>query len=235
MPQRKLRGALPTSRARLAAATPHVPTAEVIPGQFVVVPKQLNMWGNATFGDCVTAEEAFAKACHSPEVFIPARKVIRWARRNWVLNGAGLWEVMTLMQTGGFDQDGMTYNDGPFRSVDWTVAATLQDAIYQGPVKLGVSGDPLENVPGCGDANGWFATGLVGGAQDHCVSLCGYGTFGWLAEELAVTLPHDIEADTPGYALFTWSTIGIIDEPSLAAITGEAWLRTPTTVEVKDA
>ena len=30
--------------------------------------------------------------------------------------------------------------------------------------------------------------------------------------------------------MFTWNSIGIIDEQSLIAITGEAWLRQPTTV-----
>ena len=34
----------------------------------------------------------------------------------------------------------------------------------------------------------------------------------------------------PAYALFTWDSIGIIDVPSMLAITGEAWLRNPTTV-----
>ena len=30
--------------------------------------------------------------------------------------------------------------------------------------------------------------------------------------------------------MFTWNTIGIIDVPSMLAITHEAWLRNPTTV-----
>ena len=232
---RFLTGARPTSRARLAGATPHVAVGAV-PPQIIYIPKQLNMWGNATFGDCVTAEEAFAKGCGPSGVFIPARKVIKWARKNYVLNGAGLWEVLELMQTGGFDQDFVTYDDGPFKSVDWSNMALLQDAIAQGPVKLGVESDELQNIPNIGVSNGWIATGLTGGnPQDHCTSLCGYGTFGWLAEQLEAPLPTDIEPETPGYAMFTWSTIGIIDEPSLMAIVGEAWLRVPTTVAKPDA
>ena len=234
MTQQLLRGAIPSTRAKLAAAVPHTITGDT-PSQLIYLPSQLNMWGNAIFGDCVTAEEAFAKACNKPEIFIPARKVIKWARKHFTLNGANLWNVLNLMQTEGFDQDGITYNDGPFKSVDWEDAATLQNAIAQGPVKLGVAADHLINVPNVGVSNGWIATGLPNAdPQDHCVSLCGYGTFGWLAGQLGATLPADIEEDTAGYAMFTWSTIGIIDIPSLSAITGEAWLRTPTTIEKID-
>lgn len=229
-----LRGAKPTSRNRLAAATPHT-LVGATPPQFLWKPAHLDMWGNATFGDCVTAEEAFAKACNQPEVFIPAHKIIKWARKNWVLNGAGLWEVLELMKMQGIDHDGMTYLDGAFKSVDWVDAALLQNAIAQGPVKIGVAADQLQNVPNIGVTNGWIATGFTEDRNlDHCVSLCGYGPFGWLASQLGATLPEAIEGDTRAYALFTWSTIGIIDVPSMTAITGEAWLRTPTTVENKD-
>jgi hypothetical protein len=37
------------------------------------------MWNNDTHGDSVTAEEAFAKACHSPEIFITDDEVEKWA------------------------------------------------------------------------------------------------------------------------------------------------------------
>lgn len=223
------RGARPTSPNRIAVAPRHAAVGAT--EQVLWLPKQLDMWANDVFGDCVTAEEAFAKGCGG--VFVTRRKVVTWARKNWVLNGAGLWEVLSLMQTDGFDQAGVTYNDGPFAYVDYTDAATLQSAVAKGPVKLGVCGDPLENVPNCGVVSGWVATGLVGGQQDHCVSLCGYGPSSWLATQLKTTLPSGFDATA--YALFTWSTVGIIDAASLAAITGEAWLRTPTTVEVKDA
>lgn len=230
-------GAKATSRERLVSAKQYAIHKDAAPAEFLWRPNQLNMWGNATFGDCVTAEECFAKACNSPEVFIPSRKAIKWARKNFVLNGAGIWEVLELMQTSGFDYDGVTYNDGAFQSVAWNNASILHAAIVEGPVKLGVQSDELINVPGIGfNGNGWFATGFVGGnPQDHCTSLCGYGTFNWLAAQLGVTVPGNLDGNTPGYAMFTWSTIGIIDMPSLQAIVGEAWLRTPTTVQVKDA
>jgi hypothetical protein len=30
--------------------------------------------------------------------------------------------------------------------------------------------------------------------------------------------------------MFTWDSVGIVDQPSLIAVTQEAWLRSPTTV-----
>jgi hypothetical protein len=59
------RGATPSPRYELAAATPHTP-AVAAPPNFITVPKQINMWGNYDHGDCVTAEEAFSKACNKP-------------------------------------------------------------------------------------------------------------------------------------------------------------------------
>ena len=46
------------------------------------------------------------------------------------------------------------------------------------------------------------------------------------------TVPSGVNGAKPGYALFSWGSIGIIDVPSMVAITHEAWLRTPTTVIV---
>jgi hypothetical protein len=190
------------------------------------------MWLNDVDGDCVTAEEAFAKAATStPELFITDATVLAWATANGVLDGAELTQVLDLMQSAGFEQDGQTYDDGPFTSVDWTNAATLQNAISQGPVKIGVAADQLENAVGTADMppNGWIATGFQPDTNlDHCVSLCGFGEIGWLANQLGVGSP--VPGDTPAYALFTWSSVGIIDVPSMLAITGEAWLRNPVTV-----
>ena len=49
---------------------------------------------------------------------------------------------------------------------------------------------------------------------------------------MAITGPRATRsaATKPGYALFTWDSIGIIDVPSMIAITSEAWFRQPTTV-----
>jgi hypothetical protein len=190
------------------------------------------MWGNDVHGDCVTAEEAFAKACNSPEIFIPDSDVISWATKHGVLEGAVIVQVVQWMQNDGFQEGSLTYDDGPYFSVDWTNSATLQSAISQGPVKIGVAADQLETAwRSTGGLTGWFATGFQADSnEDHCVSLCGYGTINWLAQQLRVQVPAGIDGTTTGYALFTWNSIGIIDEPSLLAITHEAWLRQPTTV-----
>lgn len=218
----------------LAAATPHVVTVTP-PVAFIRVPKQLSMWLNDVDGDCVTAEEAFAKACYMPETFITDAEVQTWATAHGVLNGAMLSDVLAWMAQAGFEQNGNLYNDGPNTSVDWTKAATLESAIYQGPVKLGVAADQLENAVPNPPINGWVATGFSEDTnEDHCVSLCGYGTFRWLAGQLKVALSSGVSAATPGYALFTWNSIGLIDVPSMLAITGEAWLRNPTTITIPE-
>jgi hypothetical protein len=195
------------------------------------------MWLNDVDGDCVAAEEAFAKACGNPgnpELFITDDTVLGWATRNNVLNGTYLTTVLDLMRSDGFRQGGVLYNDGPYTSVDWTNAAALQNAIWKGPVKIGVAADQLQNAVPNPPSNGWFASGFQQDSnEDHCVSLCGYGTIQWLADQLGVIPPMGMDATRPGYGLFTWKSVGIIDVPSMQAITGEAWLRTPTTVTFK--
>jgi hypothetical protein len=225
------RGARPSPRSALAAATPHrVPVGA--PPQFIHVPAQISMWGNDVHGDCVTAEEAFAKACYDPEIFISDGDVIAWATYHGVLEGAIIVWVLERMQNDGFQMAGEQYNDGPHFSVDWTSPAILQSAIATGPVKIGVAADQLEAAwNSTGGRTGWFGIGFHTDENvDHCVSLCGYGTIQWLAQQLGAQVPAGIDGTQAAYALFTWSSIGIIDEPSLLAITREAWLRRPTTV-----
>jgi hypothetical protein len=236
------RGALPSPRHKLAAAHPHVPTA-AIPDQFGWIPPQLQMWGNNQFGDCVSAEEAAAKAMYSygpgggtpgVEVLVTDQEVIQWARQHGYLNGADLTSVMDDMAKSGLTgPDGKAYTDGPYQSVDWTNDATVRSAIVQGPVKIGVAANQLEKA-GAGNASGWFGFGFGhDNNEDHCVNLCGYGTLAQLAGMLKVTLPASLPAGlTPssiGYLLYTWSTIGIVDRQSMLNITGEAWVRNPTT------
>jgi hypothetical protein len=195
------------------------------------MPKKLSFWGNDVHGDCVTAEEAFAKACHQPEIFISENEVIQWATKHDFLNGAMLSAVLELMVNEGFTQGGHTYDDGVALSVDWTNAAILNNAISKGPVKIGIGADQLDTVYNANDRkSGWFATGFKpDSTEDHCVSLCGYGTLTWLAQQLHVNVPTGVDGTKPGYGMFTWDSIGIIDLPSMLAITHEAWLRIPTT------
>jgi hypothetical protein len=226
-----MRGAIPTPRHLLASATPYSVTIGA-PPTHIVIPKKLSMWGNDVHGDCVTAEEAFAKACHSPDIFITDKIVEAWAQKHGVLEGANLNEVLQWMRTDGFVQGGHTYDDGPFYSLDWTNSGTLSSAIAQGPVKIGVAADQLETAwRTTNGKSGWFATGFHDDAnEDHCVSLCGYGSLQWLARQLKGKVPAGVDGSKPGYAMFTWDSIGIIDQPSMIAITHEAWLRNPTTV-----
>jgi hypothetical protein len=228
-----LRGAVPSPRHRLAAATPHK-SVGVTPPQFIVIPKKLSMWGNDRFGDCVSAEEAFAKACHNPEIFISEQEVIQWARQRGFLNGSDLTSVLDDMEKDGFVQDKSIYDDGGVTSVDWTNRAVLHSAIAHGPVKIGVAASQLEAVCNATPqfpVNGWVATGFSKDkAEDHCVSLCGFGTIAWLASQLNTPIPSHVDASEGAYAMFTWSSIGIIDVPSMLAITHEAWLRNPTTL-----
>jgi hypothetical protein len=230
----RMRGAKASPRHRLAAAIP----ARIVgptPPQWLWLPKTLSMWKNDVFGDCCTAEEAFAKACSTPELFITDDTVVAWATANNVLNGAELTQVLDIMQTDGFQQGGVLYNDGHYNSIDWTNSTALQNAISVGPVKIGVAADQLQNVVPDPPRDGWLATGFQKDTNlDHCVSLCGYGSILWLAEQLSVPVPSGgavVDGAQPGYALFTWDSIGIIDYPSMVAITGEAWLRQPVTIQ----
>ena len=225
------RGAIPSPRSALAAAMPYVAPVGA-PPNFIMKPQRISMWGNDVHGDCVTAEEAFAKACNNPEIFISEDEVIAWATRHGVLEGAYLTQVMTWMQDDGFADAPFIYDDGPYFSVNWTDAGTLQSAISTGPVKIGVAADQIENAWWTtGGSTGWFASGFhADGNEDHCVTLCGHGSLSWLAQQLGVQVPAGVDGTQPGYAMFTWNSIGIIDVPSMTAVTHEAWLRRPTTV-----
>jgi hypothetical protein len=83
-------------------------------------PVQMSSWNNYVYGDCVSAEEAFAKATAAPQTFIPEATVVAWATANGYLNGASLTAVMRTMQTNGFSFNGNMYDDGQYNSVDWT-------------------------------------------------------------------------------------------------------------------
>jgi hypothetical protein len=233
------RGAIPSPRHELAAAMPHVPDARIaVPPSFLMWPAQMSYWNNYTYGDCVSAEEAFAKATAAPQTFIPEATVVAWATAHGYLNGASLTAVMTTMQTNGFPFNNRTYNDGGYNSVNWNNAAILQSAIYShGPVKIGVGADDFQSNP-----HGLVTPGTSGWAmydypknasEDHCVSLCGYGT---LAELVSLFQHHNVSVRVPSgmptglcYAMFTWNSIGIICEQSMLNMTYEAWIRNPGT------
>jgi len=219
------RGAISSPRYQLASAVPHV-IAGPTPPQLLYNPTKLSFWGR----NSVAAEEAFAKACHVPEIFISDEQVEAWAEQHGH-GEATVIEVLDWMMNDGFKQDDRAYDDGPHFAVNWTNVSILQNAIAHGPIKLGIAANQLERIFQSHPKDGWCATGFEDDTKyDHCVSLCGYGTFAWMASQLRVQLPEGIAGATPGYGMFTWGTIGIIDHPSMLAITCEAWLRNPTTV-----
>lgn len=228
------RGAIATPRSRLAAATPfHAPSAR--PPAHLVIPA-VSAWGNLDHGDSVVAEEAFAKACASPAVVVPDREVIAWAKQHGALEGAVISHTLDAMRLDGLRVGASSYFNGERLSVDWTDPATLQGALLKGPVKLGVAGDQLERAwRSTGGQSGWFATGLRDDArEDHCAGLCGYGPIAWLADRLNARVPEGVDGARRGYVIFSWGSLGIIDGPSLVAITHEAWLRHPTTIRLDD-
>ena len=254
------RGAKPTPRSELAASDPYEPdaTAEIFvpsgpfptpnhelasarpyrgggaaPESFLAWPIELNSWGNDKVGDAMWAEEAFAKACADPKVFIPTDVVLLTAQK------CGSSNFAEFMETHGFQMNGKAYLDGKFHSVDWTNTAALNGAIADvGPVKIGVasanlgSGRQGQVTPG---TSGWAIYGLpTGQPENHCASLCGYGPLAALVDlferhEVKVSLPSGMPTGLC-YAMFTWGSIGIVDRQSLLNITGEAWIRNPTTI-----
>jgi hypothetical protein len=254
------RGAFPVSRSELAASEPYrpeagaeifVPSGEfpspnhelaaaqpyrasgAAPESFLSWPNGIGDWGKKKVSNSSWAEEAFAKACAEPKVFIPADVVLF---TSWECGSSNFAE---FMQTRGVQMDRKAYMDGPFHSVDWTNAAALHGAIANsGPVKIGVasahlaSGAQGQLTPG---TSGWAIHGLPAGQpENHCASLCGYGPLAALADlferqGVHVNLPPDMPTELC-YAMFTWDSIGIIDRQSLMNITGEAWVRNPTTI-----
>ncbi len=225
----RLTGATPTPRHKLATAAPFV-RLFAPPPQVAYVPAKLSYWLNNQTGDCVTAEEAFAKACYIPEIFIPDAEVGRWAQAGGYYDGAMLDEVLDSMYRSGFQVGSQLYNDGAKASVDFMTEAVLQAAIAEGPVKVSIDSSALPS--GAGNDQGWYAVGNgTNNNQDHCVGLGGYGTAEWLYKQLGVAMPSAL-VGMSGYLLFTWSTLGFVDFTWVRTTLGEAWVRHPTTVGV---
>src|ERR1700683_3115448 len=194
------RGAIPTPRSELAASEPYRPevagveilvpsgdfpspnheladaqpyrAGSAAPESFLAWPIGIGFEGKEKWSNSTWAEEAFAKACAEPRVFIPAEVVLSTSRECGSSNFAG------FMQTHGFQMDRMAYLDGPFNSVDWTNAAALSGAIAN--VAPGKTGDASANLaPGLQGqvtpgTNGWAIYSLPAGQPENpCASLCG--------------------------------------------------------------
>lgn len=207
--------------------------AKAPPPQVVVVPKRLSMWGNSQYGDCVSAESAFAIADYSTflgmeEIFVTEATIISWARSHGWLNGADLLSVIQDMQKDGVaDEKGTIRKAGTPSSVDYRTEATLQSAIAQGPVSIAIDANALPS--GAGNASGWYAFGGRSYPNtDHCVSLCGFAKAVDAFKALGVPLPSGVDPNKIVYFLFTWNTIGLVDHPWILGTVVEAWVRNPT-------
>lgn len=235
---RRMTGAKPSPRHKLAAAKPHVPLTAPPPNYFPnssVLPLLL-MWGNDQYGDCVTAEECAAKLIWSmlnsgaAPLQITNQDAIAWANQHGFLNGATLTDVMDMMISQGITINGVHYTDGPYNSVDWTNPAVLQSAIATGPVKIGISASALPNTAGV--KNGWYLFNtpkFTANDEDHCVSFVGYGTMADCFAYFGETIPSGMDPNAQAYVVFTWSTFGVVDASFDVNDVFEAWLRNPTT------
>ena len=225
-------GEFPTPNHELAAARPYR-AGGAAPESFLAWPIEIGFWGSDKEGNSNWAEEAFAKACAEPKVFVPVDAVQLAARE------CGSSNFARFMQTHGFQVGSIAYLDGPFNSVDWTNTAALNGAIANvGPVKIGVASANLASWPHghvTAGTSGWAIHGLPAGQpQNHCASLCGYGP---LAALIVLFGGNGVNVNVPSgmppglcYAMFVWGSIGIVDQQSMANITGEAWVRNPTTI-----
>lgn len=225
-------GEFPTPNRELAAAQPYR-SGTAVPESFLAWPMQLGLWENDKLNNSSWVEEAFAKACAEPNVFIPPDVVLLASQQ------CGSSNFAAFLQTRGFQMEGKTYLDGPFNSVDWTKTEALTGAIAKvGPVKIGIVSTNLASVlqgqttPG---KSGWAVYGLpTGQPQSDCASLCGYGNLAALVDlfechQVKVNLPSGMPSGLC-YAMFFRGSIGMIDRQSLMNITGEAWVRNPTTI-----
>jgi hypothetical protein len=236
------RGARPTPFPKIIAAIKSekakIFRASAPPPKVIVVPPRLSYWGNNQYGDCVTAESVFAIAGYSTyigidEIFVTDSATTSWANSHGFLNGAELLEVIQAMGSDGIkDEKGTLRKAGTPSSVDFSVDATLQSAIAQGPVSIAIDSSGLPS--GAGNKSGFYAFGGNSHRNyDHCVSLCGYGPTADLFKALNVSPPSN--APAAGYLLYTWSTIGVVDHAWLMANTTEAWVRNPTTTGLTPA
>jgi len=234
---RYLTGALPSPRHRLAGALPFR-AVRAFPAEWGVVPAKLDIWGNDRYGVCVTSEEAANVAAFTaaregvPDICLAEETVIDWARKHRYLNGANISEVMDTLQTDGDPIiEGTKYFVGPYRAVDWENRADLCAAIYESraAVKIGIASSGLGNaVQG---RNGWMVlSGRKDRRIDHCVGLCGYGSLQYLCGLCGVPVPAKYTPDLFCYLMFTWGTVGIVSEQAMWAMTGEAWVRLPSSI-----
>lgn len=252
------KGARPTPRHLLAAATPHRPRAGLTPpAYYFQIPLQFSMWGNGPDpnwpdrdgdGNCVSVGEALNKALAG--IFISDATLYKWCVKNDTLNGADLSPVIQQMHAAGFVQDGNVYGDGSPQAVNYANWGSLVAAIYEagtnansgpgnptgGSVKCGVAADELPQ--GAGNNNGWFMlTNSPDSNEDHNMEAFGYGTAQQFCDAmnaafpgLGLTVPAGSDPTTLGVAMYTWNTIGFVAFKAFTNFVGEVWIRMPSSV-----
>ncbi|HET7086499.1 MAG TPA: hypothetical protein VFI23_17155 [Rhizomicrobium sp.] len=224
-------GAFPTPNHELAAAQPY--RGGLAPESFLAWPIEIGNWEEDGEENSRWAEEAFAKACTEPKIRLSSAAVRLAARE------CGASNFARFMQTHGFREGNIAYLDGPFHSVNWTNTTLLNSAIANaGPVKIGIASANLASWAHghvTAGRSGWAIHGLPPEQpQDRWASLCGYGPLGALTSlfernGVRADIPPNMPSDLC-YAMFVHGSLGIVDRQSLVNITGEAWVRNPTTI-----
>lgn len=193
--------------------------------------RDFGMYGNSTWGTCVTAEEAAAKSVISaktgaPEIRIPDRNAVDWARKHGYLNGAYLDEVLkTMVRDGLIDDAGREHRDDDTAvAIDGTKKLVMQLAIYYtGMVKVAINAGPV--MAADNGQYGWILLNARGGSLDHCVGYCGYGSLEFCCQTLGVKVPAGADPKRFCLIMFTWSRLGIVSWEAALNMTGEWWMR----------
>ena len=192
------------------AATAHKIDAPVAaPAAFLMWPVRMLMWGQEMvlcdqdiYGDCVSTEEAMAKALTASQTFLmwPIKRAM-WGYDDFF---AFAKAITASRQTQEFPEGAARADDGPHLSVDWTDSAMMASTIYShGPVMVGVAADQFENMGVTPGQSGWCLHGYPAGLQaDHCTSICGYGQLAELVllfeqNDVAVTVPPPCRPASP--------------------------------------
>ncbi len=221
-------GLIPTPPEKVAQVSRFRASRAAIPKAVAFNPK-LQMWGNDQYGDCVSAQEAFAKACCG--VQISDQALISWADKHDLLNGAMLPDVMELFAQDPIMVDGHRYGDGPYQSVDYTDESAVCAALAQYKAPLNIAIDHSALPSGAGNQMGWYRLNVSGHyrSYDHCVGISGYGPASFMFPLYGAQVPAGVSPDKIVFGLFTWKTIGLIDISWLQAACSEMYVRNPTT------
>lgn len=221
-------GMIPSTPEKVAQVSRFRSTRFGIPKAVAFNPK-LQMWGNNQYGDCVSAQEAFAKACCG--IQISDQDLIAWAGKHDLLNGANLPDVMDLLKQDPIVVNGHRYGDGGYQSVDFTDESAVCSALATNKAPLNIAIDHSALPQGAGNQMGWYSLNLNSRytSYDHCVGISGYGPASFMFPLYGAQVPAGVDPNKIVFGLFTWETIGLIDVSWLRAACSEMYVRNPTT------